>query len=125
MTLDEIAKTVPDHWLEQHQEEYIETTAKITQTIMFSEAINRQWRKPMKTREDFDVFFAAEAQEKGKKAEDIEALMIQAGQFKAQIYIFDKYVVPQLPKGEDGKCLASKSDVLKFLEHARGESPNA
>ncbi len=118
MTLEEIADIVPGNWLTQHQEEYIEITAKITKTIMFSEAINRQWPKPMKTREDFDVFFEAEAKEKGKTAKEIEFFMIQAGKFKAQIYIFDKYFVPLFPKNEAGKCKAAKSEVLNFIQYS-------
>ncbi len=115
MNLDELKEMVPADWLAQHRQEYIELAEKITKIIMMAEAANKGWQKPLSDLSDFEEFIASEAQDKGLSAESIRRFLMDAGKIKARNRIFETYVVPSLPKDEEGNCTVSKKVILEFI----------
>ena len=57
MEIEEIAARVPQDWLQQHWEEYLELCEKHTVTIIMTKAFERRYQKPLKTPEQFEDFF--------------------------------------------------------------------
>ena len=115
MNFDELKEIVPADWLEKHRQEYVELAEKITKTIMMAEAANKGWSKPLSELSDFEAFVKADAAEKGMTEEQIRGFLLDAGKIKARNRIFEQYVVPLLPKDQDGKCSVSKKVLLEYI----------
>ena len=115
MNLDEMKAVIPADWLDQHRQEYIELSEKISKTIMMAEAANKGWKKPLLSLSDFEAFIASEAQDRKMSPENVRRFLMDAGKIRARNTLFDKYYTPLLPKDDQGKCLATKKIILDFI----------
>ncbi len=125
MKQQEIQKYIANDWLSRHWEEFVEVSEKITKTIIISRAVELRWSKPMKTFEDYEAFIEAEAESKNLTADEARRYLLDAGRLKARNLIFEKYCVPLLPKNEEGKCAASREELLRFINRStKGKAPS-
>ena len=115
MTPEEIANIIPSNWLRQHQEEHLALSEKIARTILFSKAIESKWGHNLKSEEDYQRLIEEEAKNQDISPEEVRYFLLQAGQIKAALYIFEKHYIPTLPKDEEGKCSVPKESILKFV----------
>ena len=122
MELQEIRKYIANDWLSRHWDEFTEMSEKITKTIIISRAIEQKWTKPMKTFEDYEEFMKAEAKSKNLTLGEIRHYLLEAGRLKARNLIFEKHCVPLLPKNEQGKCAASREELLQFVNQSIKEA---
>ena len=115
MTVEQIKKYLPETWLQDHWDEFINMAGKLTRTLIISTAIEKKWTKPMKTEEDFLAFFKDEAELKNITPAEIEYYFFEAGRLKARNYIFEKRCIPLLPKNEAGECTFTLEILLSFV----------
>ncbi|MFH2133543.1 MAG: hypothetical protein ABIK68_24455 [bacterium] len=118
MNLEEMNGVIPIDWLDQHRQEYIELSEKITRIIMIAEAANKGWQKPLTELADYDAFIASEAEDRGLSRETVRGFLMDAGKIKARNKIFEKYYVPLLPKDAEGKCEVTKKTILDFIRYS-------
>lgn len=115
MTVEQVKKYIPDNWLQTHWDEFIAMALKVTRTLIISTAVEKQWTKPMKTQEDFIVFFEDEAKLKEITPNEIEFYFFEAGRLKARNYIFEKHCIPLLPKNDKGECEFKLDLLLTYI----------
>ena len=115
MTVDQIKKYIPDSWLQNHWDEFIAMAVKVTRTLIISTAVEKKWTKPMKSQEDFVVFFEDEAKLKEITPSEVEYYFFEAGRLKARNFIFEKHCIPLLPKNDKDECKFRLDVLLAYI----------
>ena len=109
MDINAILEQLPSDWLQQHWDEYLSLNEKIAMTVIQVKAHERRWPKPLHKPEDFDEFFAAEADRFGKTKEQIKGFFQQIAQTKAKEQVFEEHFGHLIPRDESGKPLIERS----------------
>ena len=122
MHWEEIGHYVPVDWLSRHWDEFMELSEKITKTIIIAQAVEKKWKHSMRTREDYEKFMQVEAKSKNMTLEKVRRYLVEAGRLKARNFIFERHCVPLLPKDAQGRCAATRTSLLQFVNRSIEEA---
>lgn len=93
---------IPANWLDPFYNEYLSLNEKITTTLVQVKAHERRWGKMLHRPQDFEEFFAAEAEKLGKTVEEIKGFFQQIAQTKAKEQVFEKHYGHLVPRDAQG-----------------------
>lgn len=121
--LHTLKEKLPETWLSDHYQEYLELLEKITYSLIQLKAGEMGWKKKLEEIEEFDEFFASESKRLGYTKDEIKGFFAQIGQSKAKEQVFEKHYADLVPKDEQGRSLIPKSKLEEFVHSYSAKAP--